>query len=153
VLLYDHVHNLLFPPTVGTRVEENIILTRPYSTDGYFTYGVQSWGPGEFIHDNLVVTPVSTKFIGVATRGADSWVEGNTVIPQTVVRQSYASADRSVGVGVGNTSTNNTFVGNRTYGFDVGNGPVGAHQAILRRVLSHTSTNDVLAVDPVGLLP
>jgi hypothetical protein len=114
---------------------------------------VQSWGPGEFIQDNLVITPASTWFTGLVTRGADSWIEGNTVVTDTVVRHSYSAPDRSVGVGVGNTATNNTFAGNRTYGFDVGNGPESAYQPVPRHVTSHASTNDVLAIDPIGLLP
>jgi hypothetical protein len=153
VNLYQHFSNPINPPTPGTILDSNVMLTRIPGSDQYFTYGVQSWGPGDVIHDNLIVIPLSTMVVGVATRGTDSWVEDNLVVPETVVRQSYAAADRSVGVGVGNTSTNNTFVRNRTYGFDVGNGPVGAHQAIPRRVISHTSTNDALAIDPIGLLP
>jgi hypothetical protein len=113
---------------------------------------VQSWGPEDIIANNLVVTPVSTRFVGVAMRGRDSWAEANTILPAEVVRHTYGDVDRSVGIGVGNLSTGTVSVANHTSGFDVGNGPVAPYQTIPHRVISHISTNDVLAVDPRGLI-
>jgi hypothetical protein len=134
-------------------VDSNVILTRdPYSSP-YYTYGVQSFGPGETIANNLIVTPAGVRFEGVCIRGADAWIEANTVIPGRVVRQSYASNDRSLGIGIGNGSTGSTAAANRTYGLDIGIGPEGAFQTPPHRVISHFSTNDVLAIDPLGLTP
>ncbi|MCU0772587.1 MAG: hypothetical protein MUE94_12590, partial [Verrucomicrobia bacterium] len=96
IKLAQHVRNPINPPTPGTWVASNVILCSD-STTGFKAYGVQSYGPGEIISDNLVVIPVSTRSFGVLMRGADSWVEGNTIASASVVRQTYASVERSVG--------------------------------------------------------
>jgi hypothetical protein len=150
VYQYDNVENPLFPPNTGLWIDSNVILTRDSSAGIYYTYGIMSYGPADIISDNLIITPKSYRFIGISIRGAGTWIEANTVIPRQVVRQSYVSNNRSVGIGIGNTATGSTAVANRTYGFDVGLGP-DAFQSPLHRVISHSSTNDVLAVDPNGL--
>jgi hypothetical protein len=147
---YGNNENELSPPTRYTVIDSNVILTQDSSTFPYYTYGIVSCGPEDIISSNLVFTPVSTRFVGVSVVGADSWVEANTVIAQHVVRHGYGSNDRSVGIGVGNTSTSCTAATNRTCGFDVGIGP-DPYQWVTHRVLSHFSTNDVLAIDPQGL--
>jgi hypothetical protein len=95
---------------------------------------------------------VSYRFVGVAVRGHDFWVESNTVLPMQVVRQSYGVFHRSVGIGFGNGTTGSTAAANHTYGFDVGIGPENPHQITPHHVISHFSTNDVLAIDPRGLM-
>jgi len=120
VYQYEDAASPLFPPTPGTVIDSNVILTRDSYSAPYYTYGIQSSGPEDIIAHNLIITPASYRFIGVSVRGADSWIEANTVIPRQVVRQSYASSDRSVGIGIGNYSTGSTAAANRTYGLDVG---------------------------------
>ena len=150
VYQYENVENPLYPPNAGLWIDSNLILTRDPSVEIYYTYGIQSAGPEDIISNNLIVTPATYRFIGVYALGADSWIESNTVIARQVVRQSYASNSRSVGIGIGNPSTGTTAVANRTYGFDVGIGP-NPFQSPPHRVISHFSTNDVLAIDPNGL--
>ena len=103
--------------------------------------------------DNLIVAPSSTRFTGVAIRGEDSWVEGNTVVSLEIQRHPYASSERSLGIGFHATARRGTAAGNRTFGMDVGVGPEvpsynGAHD-----VLDHRSNDDTLPVDPVVLPP
>ena len=81
-----------------------------------------------------------------------SYVKNNHIIAMKVERHSYASSLRSVGIGVGNPSTGVVAEENHTYGLDVGVGPENANQIIPHRVSSHHSVNDVLAVDPRGLI-
>jgi hypothetical protein len=133
-------------------LQGNVVFTSD-STTGYQAYGVESFGPGEVIADNLIVAPRSYRFVGTTVRTTNAWVEGNTVLPITVVRNSYDTFARSVGVGFGNGSSNNTSAANRTYGMDVGIGPENPFQPALHRVITHHSTNDVLAIDPIGLVP
>jgi hypothetical protein len=147
---YENNENGLFPPTRYTVIDSNVILAPNPTNSGYYSYGVISCGPEDIISNNLIFTPTSTRFIGVSLMGADSWVEANTVIAQQVVRHGYGSNDRSVGIDIGNTSTGITSATNRTCGLDVGIGP-DPYQWVPHRVLSHFSTNDVLAIDPQGL--
>ncbi len=153
VMLFENVRNLISPPTPGTMVDQNVILTCSPATNPGRVYGVQSWGPGDFINQNLIVTPISTRFVGVGIRGKDSWIEGNVVIPAQVVRQSYSASTRSVGIGFHTQASQGVGARNATYGLDVGIGPEIPFQATPHRVLGHSSTNDVLAIDPAGLLP
>jgi hypothetical protein len=108
------------------------------------------YGHEEIIFSNLIITPESYRFIGVCVRDVGAWIEANAIIPRQVVRQSYDSCNRSVGIGIGNGSTGSTSAGNCTYGMDVGLGP-DPYQCSSHRVISHSSVNDVLAVDPCGL--
>jgi hypothetical protein len=139
-------------PSRYTVIDSNVILTRDPSMSPCCTdYGVVSYGPQDIISNNLIFTPVSRRFIGIYAMGLDSWVEANTVIAEQVVRQGYGANSRSVGIGIGNPSRGCTAVANRTCGFDVGIGP-DAYQGTPHRVISHFSTNDVLAIDPLGLM-
>jgi len=133
-----------------TVIDSNVILTRDPNTTGVFTSGIVSYGPQDIIANNLIFTPESLRFTGVYVLGADSWVEANTVIAKQIIHQGYGSNARSVGIGIGNPSTGCTAAANRTCGFDVGIGP-DAYQGPPHRVISHFSTNDVLAIDPGGL--
>jgi len=154
VLLYNNVRNPLNPPTPGTVVTRNVILTRNPAVSPYANYGVSSWGPGEFISDNFITSPESTRFRGVALRfWGESWVEGNTVVPLQVVHYAYSNPDRSLGVTFNINAKWCTAVGNRTYGLDVGVGPEVPGQSVPHWVISHLSYDDTLAVDPIGLLP
>lgn len=152
VHLYENVRNPVSPPTPGTRVEDNVILTRDSRTAPLpLAFGIQSNGPGDILTDNLIVTPNAYRFEGVVVRGTNSWVEGNTVLAKTAWPQSYGSLLRSVGIGFGSASKGNTAVANRTTKMDVGIGPEIPYAAPPHRVISHFSTNDVLAIDPRGL--
>jgi hypothetical protein len=147
VHLYENVRNLLFPPTPGSVVDSNVILTWNSYIYNY-AYGIDSFGPGETISNNLIVTPLSYCFAGIVVRGTNAWIEANTLLPLQVVRQSYGTILRAVGIGFGNQARMNTAVANRTYGMEVGIGPEIPHQVVPNRVLSHFSINDVLAIDP-----
>jgi len=150
---YETVENPLFPPTAGLVIDSNVILTRNTLTASYSLYGIFSSGPEDIVSHNLILTPVSYRFIGILLQGADAWIEDNTVLPLIVQRQSYESSNRSIGIGIGNPSTGSVSVANHTYGLDVGIGPANLYQNIPHRVISHFSTNDGLAVDPLGLTP
>jgi hypothetical protein len=140
----------LYPSTRYTVIDSNVILTRNPTSGPYCTYGIVSYGPQDIIFSNLVIIPISTTCIGISLMGTGSWVEANTVLAQQVVHYGYGSANRAVGIDIGNPSTGSTSAANRTCGFDVGIGP-DPYQSPPHRVLSHFSTNDVLAVDPLGL--
>lgn len=151
VQLYPSAHNILFPPRPGTLVQDNVILAQDTSLYPS-AYGIWSHGPEEIIAHNLTVAPNSRRFVGVVTRGNDAWVECNTAMAVNIERWPYDSANHSVGIAAGNTSSNTTHVANWTYGMEVGNGPQSAYQSPPRRVLSHFSTNDTLSIDPRGLI-
>jgi len=150
VFLYDNATSPLFPPTPGTVIDSNVILTR--NSFGNWAFGIESRGPGEIIFSNLIITPVSYRFVGVAARSLDFWVEANTVLPMQVIHQSYGSNNRSVGIGFANGTSGCTAVANYTCGMDVGLGPERPYQITPHHVISHFSTNDVLAIDPRGLM-
>lgn len=153
IYIYENVNNPLNPPTQGLVVDGNVIRCRNSIERGMTTYGIISRGPGERVANNLVVTPIGYRFTGVVSRGNDSWIENNTIIPRSIFHQSYASAVRSVGIGFGNNTTGGTAAMNRTCGMDVGVGPEQAFQLPSHRVIGHFSTNDVLSVDLNGLTP
>jgi Pectate lyase superfamily protein len=151
IYIYPQGNNPLNPPTAGLVVDSNVILTHDSLVAPNLARGIITQGPGETVMNNLVVTPVSYRFVGVVSRGNNGWLEGNTVIPMVVQHQSYASSVRSVGIGFGNSTTGGTAAVNRTYGMDVGVGPEQPYQVVPHTVLGHFSTNDVLSVDPIGL--
>ena len=148
--LYANEYNRMFPPTPGTVVDRNIVLSW-HKSSGTTKYGIRSCGPGDTVSKNLVVAPNSDWLCGICFVGTNSWVKENTVIAREIVRHPYGEFTRSVGVGFGNTSSLNTAINNRTYGMDVGIGPACPYQLIPHRVIGHYSTNDVLAIDPKGL--
>jgi len=151
VLLYNNVRNPLNPPTPGTMVTGNVILAGRNSTP---IYGVASWGPGEFICNNLIIAPESSGFGGVALRFPGySWVERNTILPMEVVRHSYSDPSRSLGVTFNINGKWCTAADNRTFGLDVGVGPEVPNQSVPHWVIGHDSNNDGLAIDPLGVLP
>ena len=150
VHLYESVRNVLFPPSPGTIAASNVILTRdplPMLSSTYYVYGVQSWEPQDTIRGNLIITPSSTRFRGVAVRGA-SRIEENKVLAMQVRRQSYLSYDRSVGIALGTSTNAATVAANSTYGMDVGLGVEVPAAVNPNEVISHFSTNDILPVDP-----
>ncbi len=150
VHLYESVRNVLFPPGPGTVVSTNVILTRdplPMLSSTYYVYGVQSSEPQDTIRGNLIITPNSTRFKGVAVRGA-SRIEENKVLAMQVRRQWYSSYDRSVGIALGTSTNAATVAANSTYGMDVGLGVEVPAAVNPNEVISHFSTNDILPVDP-----
>jgi hypothetical protein len=148
--LYPNEYNYQDPPTPGTVIENNIVVTCDAPTE-MTRYGIRSYGPGDTISKNLVVMPKSTWAVGISHDGTNAWIKGNTVIARKVERHPYKEFSRSVGIGFANTARFNTAVGNRTYGMDVGIGPSCPSQLIPHRIIGHYSTNDVLAIDPCGL--
>lgn len=149
----SYKENLPHPWSKGMRIQSNIILTRDPSDDLPFgIMGIRSWAHNQEIRDNIVLTPLSRTFAGIGVYGDGAVVANNWVIAQKVEHHDYTSALRAVGVGLGNTGTSIIFEGNHTYGFDVGCGPLGVSQSIPHRVISHYSYNDVLPVDPRGVI-
>ena len=153
VQIYGNSRTPLTPGQVGTVIENNVIYTPDASLNpGSTTYGMQSWGPDDMIRHNLIITPSSTHFMGIALRGQDTIVRDNTIIAEEIVRNSYSNSLRAVGVGLGNTSLNVRIENNTTRGFDVGVGPIGASQSIPHYVNGHRSIEDVLPIDPRGVI-
>jgi hypothetical protein len=141
-----------YPAAAGLRIRENIIMTRDAERfSNVTTYGIQCFGGDEQIRENYVACRVSWKTIGIALRGGHSSVLNNVVLSDRIRRNGYWSAERSVGVGVGNTGWSLRADSNQTAGFDVGVGPIGANQWIPFHVRDHRSRGDQLPVDPVGL--
>lgn len=153
VLTYDNPRNPLYPPTAGLVIDSNVILTRDSGTWPYHARGIISYGPSDRLLNNLILTPRSFRFVGIACRDSNSWVEGNTVIAGSITHNSYASNVRAVGIAFGYGTTNGVAAANRTCGMDVGVGPEGSYQVNPHRVIQHLSRDDVLAIDPIGLLP
>lgn len=150
IRLYENVRNVLSPPTPGTLIQSNVVVTWNSLVRGYCN-GIDSAGPSEIIRYNLVATPYSYWVRGVVVRGTNAWIEGNIVVPGTIRSQEYASPFRSVGIAFGNLSRGNTAKANSTFGMDVGVGPENPFQAPPHRVISHFSYNDGLPVDPRGV--
>ncbi len=150
VNLYPNEYNRKDPPTPGTIIDRNIVMTSE-NPASIVRYGIRSYGPGDTISRNLVLMPKSTWTVGICHDGTNAWIRENTVIARKVERHPYKEFSRSVGIGFANTSLLNTAIGNRTYGMDVGIGPSCPFQQIPHRIIGHYSTNDVLAIDPSGL--
>jgi hypothetical protein len=153
ILIYGNSRTPLTPGGKGTAILDNFILCPDKTNQPYTAYGIQSWGPEEWVFNNFVVAPVSVSTIGIAMRDRDSYAESNTVLARTVQRNGYSNKIRSVGVGMGNQSANTWSVGNKTFGFDVGVGTIDANQSPPHYVIDHDSTNDDLAIDPRGIIP
>lgn len=153
IYMYENPRNPLFPPTKGSVIDSNVILTHDSATSPPLAYGIISYGPGELVASNLVVTPVTSWFVGVVSRDTNSWLEANTIIPLTVQWQDYVWNTRAVGIGFGNGTSGGTAAANRTYGMTVGVGPEMPNQWIPHRVINHFSVNDDLPIDPTGLVP
>jgi len=153
VLIYESDRTPLHPPTLGLVIDSNVIFTQNSFDWPYHAYGILSYGPEDIVMNNLVVTPNSFRSRGILCRDQGSWIEGNAVLAATVAHYGYDSPSRSFGIGFGTYAANGTAAVNRTRGFDVGVGPEGTYQYVPHRVINHTSTNDVLAIDPIGLMP
>lgn len=85
-------------------------------------------------------------------RGPDATISDNTVLARTVTRNGYDSITRSVGIGIGNTSSDAWIKQNTTFGFDIGVGPVDKYQSIPHYVIDHRSIEDELPIDPRGVI-
>jgi len=153
VLVYGNSRTPLKPGGRGTVIDSNYIISAdPTQNTGTTTYGMQVWDEEILIKNNKIWTPISSHFMGIAARGINTTIEGNIVIAQQVVRNGYASALRSVGCAIGNSAQGVSFIGNTTYGFDVGVGPVDKYQSIPHYVIDHRSINDTLPIDPRGVI-
>lgn len=140
------------PWSKGLEVDSNIIVTKDTTEDLPFgVVGVRTWAPDSFITNNAIFAPLSKKVAGVAVYGDGSQIANNKVIAMRTERHDYDSPNRSVGLAVGNTAKNTVFKGNLTYGFDVGIG-CNPYQSVPHRIISHTSKNDTLGIDPRGVI-
>ena len=154
ILIYGEALTPLYPASRSTVIAHNTILTRDSSKyAGVYTYGIQTAANDDAIVSNLVSTPTTCRFIGITARALNSRIENNTVISQAPVNNGYTNANRGVGIGFGNQSRNAHARDNTTFGMDVGVGPESSNQNIPHRVSNHRSVNDVLGIDPSGLLP
>jgi len=150
--MYDEVHTPIFPGSKGSVIDGNIILTHKPVGFPVFTYGIQSWCENLLISNNIIMIPLSVKCVGIGDRGRYARIIGNVVLSQIVQRNGYTSGNRATGIGFGNQSVNSYSEANTTYGFDVGNGVLDPSQDIPHVVKDHRSVNDVLGVDPKGLV-
>jgi len=153
VELYPNWRNPLFPPTPGTVIEANVILTHDSLADPTIAYGIESDGPGELIANNLILAPNSFYFTGIVVRGTNAWIEGNVLRPVRFTHTAYDARYRALGIGIGHNTVGDTAAENRTYGFDVGIGPEWPNDSAPHRVITHYSTNDMMGIDPLGLTP
>jgi hypothetical protein len=150
---YEPVRNPLNPPTTGLVMDSNFVITQSTSSWPYYAVGILSYGPSERIVRNFIASPLSFRTRGIVCRYSNGWVEGNTVIAQSFTPNGYDSNLRGIGISFSAGSTNGVAANNCTRGFDVGVGPEGPYQLVPHRVLDHHSLDDVLPVDPAGLLP
>jgi hypothetical protein len=153
VLTYEPLRNPVHPPTRGLVIDSNVIITRNSLLWPNYAIGILTYGPEDIVVNNLILSPNSFRFAGVRCRGSNSWVEGNTILARTVTHYGYDSPVRAVGIGFGYGTVGGCAVANRTRGFDVGVGPEGSYQVNPHRVITHTSQDDVLPIDPIGLVP
>lgn len=153
ILVYPEVTTPLFPGSRWSVVDGNLIITKdPGENPNVTVYGINSWADDQVIQNNLIITPASKRFNGIAARGADSWVGRNVVLSAAPSDNGYGNILRAVGYGVGNQSSNVRITGNTSYGMDVGVGPVDPFQSIPHYVEDHRSIQDALPIDPRGLL-
>jgi hypothetical protein len=153
VMIYENPRNPLHPPTAGMVIDSNVILTQSPLDWPFKAVGALTYGPGERVINNLIITPLSRTFTGIISYDNNPWIEGNTIIANTVTHYSYDSGTRSIGIAFTWGTTGGTAAANRTRGMDVGVGAAGPYDVVPHRVILHQSRDDVLPVDPLGLLP
>lgn len=137
-------------PARYSKIRNNIIQTRRITvSDEIRTYGINVWGGGELIEQNIVYTPTSKRVAGIVARGSDTLVRSNTVWAHEKIWHSYGDFDRSVGIANGNTASNLHVIDNTTGGFDAGVGPLQAYQYRGNTVIGHVSRGDKISVDPI----
>jgi hypothetical protein len=145
-----------YQPGRGLLVNNNLVVTRnAQSYPAAYTYGIQTFEDAHRIHSNMIIAPVAWKTVGIGAYGRDTMSWDNTVIADQVAQNGYFSSNRSVGIGYGNTGFGFCARNNYTRGFDVGLGSMDAYAGIYvpYRMKEHKSIQDVLAFDPIGLLP
>ncbi|YCM42409.1 glycosyl hydrolase family 28-related protein [Verrucomicrobiaceae bacterium 227] len=152
IQIYGNARTPLSPASRGTLIEDNIIYTAEGLVDGFGTYGVQSWGVDDMIRENLIITPISTRVVGIALRGKNTVARYNTLIAEKAIPHGYTSSSRAVGVGVGNSASIVRIEENTTRGFEVGVGPVSPSQSIPYYASGNLSFGDVLPQDVRGLI-
>ena len=153
IMVYGNSRTPLTPGGRGTVIESNYILSAdPSNNTGSTTYGMQLWDENITVRNNFIYTPASTHFMGIAVRGVNIDIDSNYISAVEIIRNGYASPLRSVGCAIGNSAQGVSFIGNTTYGFDVGVGPVDKYQSIPHYVIDHSSINDILPIDPRGVI-
>lgn len=152
--IYKETRTTLFPGARGSIVKNNIIFSRDtVQHPGVFGRGIQLWSNEERAVDNYIITPVSTRFTGVVSRGKDALIRNNYVTTQTIYNTGFSSSNRSVGIAVGNESHGTLMDSNYTFGMDVGAGPENYHRIIIHYVRDHHSYQDINARDVYGSRP
>lgn len=140
-----------FPGADGLIIRDNLVMTRhPDESTGSYTYGIETAANDISVARNLIACPESRSTMGISLRGRNAQVRGNKVFAIRQVLNGYESNQRAVGINVGNTSHGTIIIGNTTRNFDVGVGP-DPNQWIIHSVDQHTSIDDALGVDAVGL--
>lgn len=151
VMLYDEVKRPLYPTGRGSVINGNYIESRDTHAFGGFSSGIQISGGNEYVTDNYVITPHSTRFRGIVARKNDSIIYMNYVGAETIVVDSRYSANRSVGIGAAHTSTGVIMSGNITRGFDVGAGRVFWYQDVNYTIEGFMSFIDQIPTDPQSI--
>ena len=150
ILIYEAGRTPLSAPSRGTIISDNVIYTAAGIENTITAYGIQSFGTDDMIRDNLIITPVSTKIVGIGLRGVNTIARRNTILTESIVRHDYTTFDRSVGIGVGNRSSFVRIEDNTTRGFDVGVGPAAPSQSIPHYASGNQSFDDFLSQDVRG---
>jgi len=154
VNIYKETRTTLFPGARGSIVKNNIIFGRDtVQYPGVYGRGIQLWSNEERALDNYIITPVSTRFTGIVSRGKDALIRNNYVTTQTIYNTGFSSSNRSVGIAVGNESHGTLMDSNYTFGMDVGAGPENYHRIIIHYVRDHHSYQDINARDVYGSRP
>lgn len=150
---YESARNPLHPSTTGLVIESNVIITQSSLDWPYYSVGILSHGPNERISNNFIAAPAGIRFRGIVCRYPGSWVEGNAVIATSAFQFGYDSPNRAIGIAFGDDASGGTAVANFTRGMSTGVGPERPFQPVTHRVIQHSSCEDLLGVDQIGLVP
>ena len=152
--IYVESRTPLFPSADGMLIKDNYIRPRDTSTGSVpVSHGIFTWAPNPVILDNRISFPISTRTGGIAVGDRNALIFRNVVFADDPVIQGYTSFLRGVGITFVNANSVNARLDeNLTRGFDVGVGPSIPFQEVPYRVISHTSLDDQLGIDPIGLV-
>lgn len=152
IVIYDEYHTPLHPAGRGLRIDSNYLYCINPEPSTYYSYGIYTTGDEQHISNNRLFALRGTHYIGIRFGGADSLVLGNRVVAGEKITNGYASSHRALGIAVDSGASNARVSTNLTRAFDVGVGPTVPYNPVPYQVYDHTSIDDELAIDPVGLI-
>lgn len=124
VLSYEETHTPKYPSATGGVVTQNIVITKDANLEpSVSAKGVYLAAKNQHIRNNLILVPTSFKTFGILHRDQGSYVAGNRIGCEVIMRNDYASWNRAVGIAQTNTGIDMVVERNTTRGFDVGVGP------------------------------